>query len=349
MPKVTPRERAGPGRRPGSGRRSPRRRAPGRARAPSLHRRGAGLSLPPVSSMMCQLSVVESKSATFPSEKARHLLDDSVLESRSPRRGLALTSSSAVTNGLSLGKRVRPARRSRGPRPGRVLVSVCRCAESGGPSAPAAVAGARKAPPSRPPRLHKGPWACPHPAGGPEHGRQGEGAARHTPETRCRGLATVKPWLLPPQDFCPWGSRRPQQAGQSWGSHPRAAADGPPGSHVCPCRHTEESVREDEKVIFRDEAAHLSFSRKGCSRQQKGQKQSRGRDRAGARSEQSSAEPWPQLRPPGAPRLPVVTAPRQAHSPLAMPFPHACASVVLVSVCLSASLHWQLSWGPCWV
>ncbi|KAM8801916.1 ras-specific guanine nucleotide-releasing factor RalGPS1 isoform 4-T9 [Rhynchonycteris naso] len=52
--------------------------------------------------MMCQLSVVESKSATFPSEKARHLLDDSVLESRSPRRGLALTSS-AVTNGLSLG------------------------------------------------------------------------------------------------------------------------------------------------------------------------------------------------------------------------------------------------------
>nr|XP_051711002.1 ras-specific guanine nucleotide-releasing factor RalGPS1 isoform X8 [Oryctolagus cuniculus] len=53
--------------------------------------------------MMCQLSVVESKSATFPSEKARHLLDDSVLESRSPRRGLTLTSSTAVTNGLSLG------------------------------------------------------------------------------------------------------------------------------------------------------------------------------------------------------------------------------------------------------
>lgn len=53
--------------------------------------------------MMCQLSVVESKSATFPSEKARHLLDDSVLESRSPRRGPALTSSAAVTNGLSLG------------------------------------------------------------------------------------------------------------------------------------------------------------------------------------------------------------------------------------------------------
>ncbi|KAL1787025.1 Zinc finger and BTB domain-containing 43 [Sigmodon hispidus] len=53
--------------------------------------------------MMCQLSVVESKSATFPSEKARHLLDDSVLESRSPRRDLALTSSTAITNGPSLG------------------------------------------------------------------------------------------------------------------------------------------------------------------------------------------------------------------------------------------------------
>ncbi|KAL6036986.1 hypothetical protein STEG23_033520, partial [Scotinomys teguina] len=53
--------------------------------------------------MMCQLSVVESKSATFPSEKARHLLDDSVLESRSPRRGPTLTSSTAFTNGLSLG------------------------------------------------------------------------------------------------------------------------------------------------------------------------------------------------------------------------------------------------------
>ncbi|XP_028612937.1 ras-specific guanine nucleotide-releasing factor RalGPS1 isoform X1 [Grammomys surdaster] len=53
--------------------------------------------------LMCQLSVVESKSATFPSEKARHLLDDSVLESRSPRRGLTHTSSTAITNGLSLG------------------------------------------------------------------------------------------------------------------------------------------------------------------------------------------------------------------------------------------------------
>lgn len=85
------------------------------------------LSSFPFSSMMCQLSVVESKSATFPSEKARHLLDDSVLESRSPRRGLALASSSAVTNGLSLGKRPRPARASggRGPACARVRLSLC--------------------------------------------------------------------------------------------------------------------------------------------------------------------------------------------------------------------------------
>lgn len=47
--------------------------------------------------MMCQFSVVESKSATFPTEKPRHLLDDSVLEPHSPARGPALT------NGLSLG------------------------------------------------------------------------------------------------------------------------------------------------------------------------------------------------------------------------------------------------------
>lgn len=83
------------------------------------------LSSFPFSSMMCQLSVVESKSATFPSEKARHLLDDSVLESRSPRRGLTLTSSSAVTNGLSLGKRLQPAHERRvGHRPGVCSVSV---------------------------------------------------------------------------------------------------------------------------------------------------------------------------------------------------------------------------------
>ncbi|XP_044520153.1 ras-specific guanine nucleotide-releasing factor RalGPS1 isoform X1 [Gracilinanus agilis] len=76
----------------------------------------ASLPTPPVprhrkshslgNNMMCQFSVVESKSATFPSERPRHLLDDSVLEPHSPGRGqgrgLTLTSS-AVTNGLSLG------------------------------------------------------------------------------------------------------------------------------------------------------------------------------------------------------------------------------------------------------
>lgn len=51
---------------------------------------------------MCQFSVVESKSATFPTEKPRHLLDDSVLESHSPARGHA--PNSHFTNGLSIGK-----------------------------------------------------------------------------------------------------------------------------------------------------------------------------------------------------------------------------------------------------
>lgn len=93
------------------------------------------LSSFPFSSMMCQLSVVESKSATFPSEKARHLLDDSVLESRSPRRGLALTSSAAITNGLSLGKRLACTRQWVATA-WRVLVSVSHCAAPGGPSPP---------------------------------------------------------------------------------------------------------------------------------------------------------------------------------------------------------------------
>ncbi|XP_054704777.1 ras-specific guanine nucleotide-releasing factor RalGPS1 isoform X4 [Grus americana] len=70
----------------------------------------ASLPTPPVprhrkshslgNNMMCQLSVVESKSATFPTEKPRHLLDDSVLESHSPARGHALNS--LFTNGLSI-------------------------------------------------------------------------------------------------------------------------------------------------------------------------------------------------------------------------------------------------------
>ncbi|XP_053137790.1 ras-specific guanine nucleotide-releasing factor RalGPS1 isoform X4 [Hemicordylus capensis] len=51
--------------------------------------------------MMCQFSVVESKSATFPTEKPRHLLDDSVLESHSPVRNHTL--SSVFTNGISIG------------------------------------------------------------------------------------------------------------------------------------------------------------------------------------------------------------------------------------------------------
>lgn len=80
---------------------------------------------------MCQLSVVESKSATFPSEKARHLLDDSVLEPRSPRRGLALASSSAVTNGLSLGKRPWPAHDSGWAMARRVCVCLRHCSAWG--------------------------------------------------------------------------------------------------------------------------------------------------------------------------------------------------------------------------
>ncbi|KAM6372274.1 ras-specific guanine nucleotide-releasing factor RalGPS1 isoform 2-T3 [Pluvialis apricaria] len=49
--------------------------------------------------MMCQLSVVESKSATFPTERPRHLLDDSVLEPPSPARGHPL--GALLANGLS--------------------------------------------------------------------------------------------------------------------------------------------------------------------------------------------------------------------------------------------------------
>lgn len=51
---------------------------------------------------MCQFSVVESKSATFPTERPRHLLDDSVLESHSPVRNHTLNS--VFTNGISIGK-----------------------------------------------------------------------------------------------------------------------------------------------------------------------------------------------------------------------------------------------------
>uniref|UniRef100_A0A803Y092 Ral GEF with PH domain and SH3 binding motif 1 n=1 Tax=Meleagris gallopavo TaxID=9103 RepID=A0A803Y092_MELGA len=70
----------------------------------------ASLSTPPIprhrkshslgNNMMCQLSVVESKSATFPTERPRHLLDDSVLESQSPTRSHVLNS--LFTNGISV-------------------------------------------------------------------------------------------------------------------------------------------------------------------------------------------------------------------------------------------------------
>uniref|UniRef100_A0A8C2GM77 Ral GEF with PH domain and SH3 binding motif 1 n=1 Tax=Cyprinus carpio TaxID=7962 RepID=A0A8C2GM77_CYPCA len=51
--------------------------------------------------MMWHFGVVESKSATFPTEKPRHLLDDSFLESQSPTRNNP--HSSSVSNGVSIG------------------------------------------------------------------------------------------------------------------------------------------------------------------------------------------------------------------------------------------------------
>ncbi|XP_063791949.1 ras-specific guanine nucleotide-releasing factor RalGPS1 isoform X1 [Pseudophryne corroboree] len=63
----------------------------------SRHRKSRSLG----NNVMCQFSVVESKSATFPSEKQRHLLDDSVLESQSPAKTSA--QAAAFTNGMSIG------------------------------------------------------------------------------------------------------------------------------------------------------------------------------------------------------------------------------------------------------
>ena len=56
----------------------------------------------PTRSMMCQYGMSESKSATFSTGKARHLLDDSFLESQSPVR--TDPHSTSVSNGLSLGR-----------------------------------------------------------------------------------------------------------------------------------------------------------------------------------------------------------------------------------------------------
>uniref|UniRef100_A0A667Y136 Ral GEF with PH domain and SH3 binding motif 1 n=1 Tax=Myripristis murdjan TaxID=586833 RepID=A0A667Y136_9TELE len=64
---------------------------------PSHHRKSHSLG----NNMMCQYGMSESKSATFPIEKARHLLDDSFLESQSPARNDP--HSTSLSNGLSLG------------------------------------------------------------------------------------------------------------------------------------------------------------------------------------------------------------------------------------------------------
>uniref|UniRef100_A0A665TD51 Ras-specific guanine nucleotide-releasing factor RalGPS1 n=1 Tax=Echeneis naucrates TaxID=173247 RepID=A0A665TD51_ECHNA len=64
---------------------------------PSHHRKSHSLG----NNMMCQYGMTESRSATFPIEKARHLLDDSFLESQSPVRNDP--HSTSVSNGLSLG------------------------------------------------------------------------------------------------------------------------------------------------------------------------------------------------------------------------------------------------------
>ncbi|XP_018423175.1 PREDICTED: ras-specific guanine nucleotide-releasing factor RalGPS1 isoform X3 [Nanorana parkeri] len=63
----------------------------------SRHRKSRSLG----NNVMCQFSVVESKSSTFPSEKQRSLLDDSVIESQSPVRNSMPMA--AFTNGISIG------------------------------------------------------------------------------------------------------------------------------------------------------------------------------------------------------------------------------------------------------
>ncbi|XP_051749930.1 ras-specific guanine nucleotide-releasing factor RalGPS1 isoform X2 [Ctenopharyngodon idella] len=64
---------------------------------PSRHRKSHSLG----NAMMWHFGVVESKSATFPTEKPRHLLDDSFLEAQSPTR--INPHNSSVSNGISIG------------------------------------------------------------------------------------------------------------------------------------------------------------------------------------------------------------------------------------------------------
>lgn len=53
-------------------------------------------------SFIHKMNTVEFKSATFPNAGSRHLLDDSVMESHSPTRGQA--ESSTLSSGISLGE-----------------------------------------------------------------------------------------------------------------------------------------------------------------------------------------------------------------------------------------------------
>lgn len=64
---------------------------------PSHHRKSHSLG----NNMMYQYGMSESRSASFPVEKTRHLLDDSFLESQSPMRNDPRSTS--VSNGLTLG------------------------------------------------------------------------------------------------------------------------------------------------------------------------------------------------------------------------------------------------------
>lgn len=192
------------------------------------------LSSFPFSSMMCQLSVVESKSATFPSEKARHLLDDSVLESRSPRRGLALTSSSAVTNGLSLGKRLRPAHDSGRATVRCVLrVCLCHCAAPGGPPPPAEAAPYRRG------QSHRG--LCFLVSRASPSAPSVAGRWKEPPDARLR--PAVIGWQLPKPGCCPHGAsvlggHEPQGTEPSRESCLGTAAGRATGFFLCTCLHT---------------------------------------------------------------------------------------------------------------